>query len=76
MLAAGPDGAPLLVLHSKAAQKAVAIQLPNQNAEEQSAKVRRMSGLASHGHPCWRAGCGNASLPGTPCAVCLLKEPW
>lgn len=58
-LAAGPDGAPLLVLHSKTAQKAVAIELPAQNAQEQSAKVRNMPGLVPCS--CLCAGCGNCS---------------
>ena len=39
-LATGADGALLLILHSKSAQKATAVQLPNNSAEEQTAKVR------------------------------------
>ena len=38
-LATGEDGALLLILHSKSAQKATAVQLPNNPAEEQTAKV-------------------------------------
>ena len=38
-LATGADDALLLILHSKSAQKATALQLPNSPAEEQTAKV-------------------------------------
>ena len=39
-LATGADGAQLLLLHSKAAQKATALQLPADAREEGTAKVR------------------------------------
>ena len=71
-LATGPDGAPLLVLHSKAAQKAVAVQLLGQNAQEQSAKVRGMPGLASLGQGAGRGSCN--PICSTLCGV-LAEDP-
>ena len=47
------------MLHSKAAQKAVAIQLPNQSAQEQSVKVRGMPG---------------ARKPWPPMRACMLRQ--
>jgi hypothetical protein len=65
-LATGADGALLLILHSKSAQKAAAVQLPTNLAGEQTAKVwlpqEAMQPVLSCMKPC--SGPGHAHVPG------------